>query len=151
MNYEINEETLAILPVDGTKSKIIELNQEYIIDDNPYQVMEHSCEYFGSSLNGRLVGSKNMLGSIYKVPVLVEESRNLIFFPTQSPILEDNSWISLNKIVNYKKVDDKTMITFKNDKNLIVDIPFLSIQNQIYRATRLESVLRNRKNTIKND
>ena len=64
MNYEINNETLAIIPIDENKTKILEVNNEYIIEKSPYKIMENSCSYFGSSLQGRLAGSKNMLGSI---------------------------------------------------------------------------------------
>ena len=51
MKYEINKDTFAILPLENNKSRIIEKNNEYIIDDDPYSVMEHSCSYFGSSLS----------------------------------------------------------------------------------------------------
>ena len=151
MNYEINKDTLAILPVNEDKSFVIEKDNEYIVDYRPYEVMEHSCEYFGSSLDGRLKGSKNMLGTIYKAPILVEESRNIIFFPTVSPLLVNNVWISLNNIDKYEKLGEKTKIYFKDGKDIIVDIPYLSFENQILRSSRLESIIRNRKNNQKND
>ena len=146
MNYEINRDTLAILPIENDKSRIVERHNEYIIDYNPQQIMEHSCEYFGSSLVGRLSASKSMLGSIYKAPVMVEESRNIIFFPTSSPLLSGNVWVSLNNIEKYEKNDEKTRILFKDGKEIIVDIPFSSIENQILRSARLESIIRSRKN-----
>ena len=151
MNYEINRDTLAILPIEHDKSRVVEKHNEYIVDLSPYQVMEHSCEYFGSSLNGRLSASKSMLGSIYKAPVLVEESRNIIFFPTSSPLLSGNVWISLNNIEKYEKVCEQTKIIFKDGKEVLVDIPYSSIENQILRSARLESIVRNRKNIEKND
>lgn len=151
MNYEINKDTLAILPINNDKSFIIEKNNEYIVDSKPYEVMEHSCEYFGSSLDGRLRGSKNMLGTIYKAPILVEETRNIIFFPTVSPLLVNNVWISSNNIEKYEKLGEKTKIYFKDGKDIIVDIPYLSFENQILRSSRLESIIRNRKNHQKND
>ena len=151
MKYEINKDTFAILPLENNKSRIIEKNNEYIIDDNPYSFMEHSCSYFGSSLEGRFNGSKDMLGSIYKVPVLVEESRNIIFFPTKSPTTETNAWISLNNIEKYENNNSNTLLYFKNGKKLMIDMPFLSIENQILRSTRLESIFRRRKSEEKND
>ena len=145
VNYEINSETLAILPFEDNKTKIIEANNEYIIESTPYQVMEHSCSYFGSSLKGRLEGAKHMLGSIYKAPVLVEETRDIVFFPTISPNLEDNSWISLNNLKKCEKSDYKTLISFDNDKKIEIDIPYLSIENQILRASRLQTISKKRK------
>lgn len=151
MIYEINPETLAILPISETKSKVVELNNEYLVDFSPYEIMEHSCNYFGSSLQGRFEGSKNMLGSIYKAPILVEDSRNLIFFPTMSPTLENNSWISLNNIKEYTQEDLKTYIYFDNNKKIEIDIPYLSVENQVLRASRLNSIYNKRKNYEKSN
>lgn len=151
MDYEINRDTLAILPIDHNKSKVIEVDNEYVCDINPYQIMEHSCEYFGSSLDGRLKGSKNMLGSVYKAPILVEETKNIIFFPTCSPLIVDNAWISLNNILKCEKDDCKTKIYFKNGRSITIDIPYLSIENQILRSSKLDYIVRKRKNMEKND
>jgi len=93
MNYEVNMDTLYVFPIDKDSCKVVEVEDEYHIDAKTYQVMEHSCMYFGSSLNGRLLGSKDMLGSIYKAPIVVEESQNLIFFPTTYPNSNQNIWI----------------------------------------------------------
>ncbi len=145
-NYEINNGTLAIVPTDDGKTKIYETDDEFIVDKKVYQVMEESCEYFGSSLIGRQTGSKNILGSSYKVPVVIDESRDIIFFPTSSPLLDSCYWIGLKDIKEIIKKDRKTIIVFDNNKEIEVDIPYLSIQNQIMRATRLNMVLKKRKN-----
>jgi competence protein ComK len=145
MDYEVNRGTLVIFPTEQGKSKVIEKDNEYIVDQKPYCVMEHSCSYFGSSLNGRLSGSKNMLGTIYKAPILVEESNNIIFFPTNSPKSSENIWISLNNIEKYEKKDNKTVIYFNNHKQIEIDIPYFSIDNQILRSAMLESMIKKRK------
>ena len=59
---------------------------------------------------------------------------------------ENNIWISLNNIKEYKKEDHKTKIKFKNNKEITIDIPYYSIDNQILRATRLQTVYFDRKN-----
>lgn len=151
MEYEVNEDTLYILPINEKKCRAVEVDEEYNIDSKAYQVMEHSCMYFGSSLAGRLIGSKDMLGSVYKVPIIVEESKSIIFFPTTSPNSNKNVWISLNNILDYKKWDKKTKIFFSNNKEIVVDIPYSSFRNQILRATMLESIVRKRKNSKKSD
>ena len=145
MNYEVNKGTFAIFPDEFGKSKVVEKDNEYIIEQKPYNIMEHSCSYFGSSLKGRLNGSKDMLGSIYKAPILVEESNNIIFFPTNSPKSNDNIWISLNNIKKYEKNGEKTNIIFINDKKIEVDIPYFSFDNQILRSAMLESMIKKRK------
>ena len=85
MNYEITYDTQVLLPVTASKTKIIENEDEYIIDNNILEVLEHSCEYFGSSYEGRKEGTKKLLGITHKAPIIIEESRKIIFFPTTSP------------------------------------------------------------------
>lgn len=144
IEYEINEETLAILSIDDNKSKIIEKDCEYIINLSTNKIMENSCEYFGSSLLGRQKGTKKLVGITHKAPIVVEESRKIIFFPTVSPRLKTCSWISLNNIHEYYKISHGSSIKFNNNKVLNISIPYTILDNQILRATRLESVLRKR-------
>lgn len=151
MKYEINDETLAILPFDKNKTRVIEKNDEYIINDTPYEVMEHSCNYFGSSFDGRVVGSKSILGSVYKIPVIVEETQKLIFFPTEALASDNVGWISYKNIRNVEKHDKKSKIVFNNGDYVIIDCPYFSVKNQIFRCNMLESISNNRKSSKKND
>ncbi len=151
VEYEINKETLAILPYEKGKTKVIEEKDQYIIDETPYSVMEHSCQYFGSSFDGRVSGSKDILGSIYKAPVIVEESQKLIFFPTKALESLKVSWISYKNIRNVEKYGKKTRIIFNNGDRIIVDCPYFSIKNQIFRCNMLETISNNRKMSKKND
>ena len=148
MNYEINEGTLAVMPDtnDSRKSKILEDRKEYIIDSKPYEVMDYSCKYFGSSYEGRKEGTKAVLDINYKVPIIVENSMNLIFFPTNSPDSADCIWISLKNIKTIKEDDfNSTRIIFNNDIEITIPISKRTIENQIFRASRLDLIMRNRK------
>ena len=86
-----------------------------------------------------------MTGVTHKAPILVEDSHNLIFFPTSSPRLNDCSWISLNNIESYTPYDDESLIRFNNNLILQVAASNKIINNQVLRATRLESVINKRK------
>lgn len=151
MKYEINEETLAILPYDLECSRIIEKDDEYIVKETPYKIMENSCRYFGSSFEGRVDGSKSILGSVYKIPVIVEESQKLIFFPTEAVNSPNVSWISYRNIRNVEKIGSKTLIKFKDSRQVLVDCPYFSMKNQIFRCNMLEAISTNRKSSKKND
>ena len=145
MDYEITYDTQAILPIDSNNTKIIENDNEYYINNNSMKILEHSCEYFGSSYEGRKEGTKKLLGITHKSPIIVEESRKIIFFPTSSPEKSDCIWINLEKINNYYKIDDKkTALEFKNGDVLELSISYGSLTNQILRATRLKFVLEER-------
>ena len=107
-NYEINEETMAVISTAKGKTKIIEEHHEYQINCDAYEVMDESCKYFGSSYTGRVSGAKKMLGYEYKVPIIVEESKQLIFFPTISPQAEGCCWISLKHFQSLQETAGKT-------------------------------------------
>ncbi len=144
-NYEINADTLAIIPLNNYKSKIIEINKELEVDMTPMKIIDNSCKYFGSSYKGRSYGTKNLIGVSHKAPIIVEESREIIFFPTSSPRQYECSWISLKNINDYKRNFDSSTIIFNSGYNLNLEISYGSLDNQILRAARLESVLRKRK------
>lgn len=143
--YEINEETLAIIPLKDNKTKVFENDKVYIVNKSAVKVMDESCEFFGSSLDGRQKGTSKLIGVTHKAPIIVEESKEIIFFPTMSPRIDKCSWISLKNIDKIFRKNDKSYILFKNNIELECDVSYGIINNQLLRATRLESVIRNRK------
>ena len=146
MEYEINEGTLAIIATKGAKSRVFEDTKEYIIDSTPFEIMDYSCRYYGSSFEGRKEGTKSILHVDYKVPIIVEGTNNLIFFPTTSPYLPGCSWISLKDIYSFKEIkSSSTEITFNNGKKVLLPVSKRMIENQVSRASRLDLIMRNRK------
>ncbi len=145
MDYEITFDTQVILPMDSKSSRIIENNESYVVNVTPMQILEHSCEYFGSSFDGRREGTKKLLGITHKSPIIVEESRKIIFFPTTSPDRNDCIWINLEKINRYyKSSQKKSIIEFKNGDIIEFDVSIGSLTNQILRASRLKYILEER-------
>lgn len=150
-NYEINEETYAVIAEDIGKTKIIEKDYEYEIIQDAYKIMDESCKYYGSSYKGRLEAAKILLNCSYKLPILVEESSVLVFFPIKSSLLDDCCWINLNSIKRVDKIDNKSKIIFKNGKEIVLNVSKLSLENQIYRSSKLESIIFKRINAKKRD
>ncbi len=149
-NYEINNSTLAVIALNEKQSKIIELDEIYVVEKSVFEIIDHSCKFFGSSYLGRHEGTKTMTGIKYKTPILIEESHNIIFFPTCSTRMDNCMWISLNNIKNYSKYKKNSKIIFKNDYELILNISYGSLENQILRSTLLDSTLRSHKKYIMN-
>lgn len=147
--YEINEETMAIIPLNESVTEVYEQGNRYFVDQNVMEIMENSCRYFGSSLEGRKKGTEYMTGVSYKAPIIVEESKELIFFPTNSLRVQECSWISLKHIKTYYHEDNHVRLIFMNGDKIILNISYGIFDNQILRATRLESALRGHKNSKK--
>lgn len=143
-SYEINKDTCAVISVDKNITKVVEKNNEYYINQTTYEIMDNSCQYYGSSCEGRIKGTKMILGSNYKVPIVVEETNDIIFFPTESPSSDSCSWLSLNQIEKYEDCEGFTKVTFYSGQSLVVKMSISSFENQILRANRLESLLKKR-------
>ncbi len=146
-HYEISDKTIALYGMDS-RTRIYEEDKSFIIDKPATSIMEESCSYFGSSLDGRKKGTENLIGVSYKAPIIVEESKSLIFFPTTSPRLANCSWIRSDKIDRFYYKNNNLVIEFKNGYQLFVKMSYDMLNNQILRATRLEHVLNDRKNKI---
>ena len=146
ISYEVNCDTLALIPVSENETKIVERDNIFIVKMPVMKIIENSCEYFGSSYLGRHEGTKKLIGITHKAPIIIEESKNLIYFPTTSPRLDECMWIGLNNIKTYESKNGKTELLFDNNHKIKIDMSFGSFDNQVLRATKLESVLRKRIN-----
>ena len=144
-SYEINKDTCAIVSINDEISKVLENNEEYLVNKSSFEVMEDSCEYYGSSCEGRNKGSKKLLGSNYKVPIIIEETNDIIFFPTEAAKNANCIWISLNNIKSYEKSNGFTKIIFNSGKEITVKMSMSSFETQLLRANRLSSILRKRR------
>jgi len=143
-SYEINSATLAIIPVNEKTSNIIEEDNVYTINKSTTEIIDNSCKYFGSSYIGRVEGTKHIIGYSYKLPIIIDEIREIIFFPTSSPKY-DCSWIALKQISRFEKSNQNSMILFKNNFKLELDISYNTLENQVLRANYLETSIRNRR------
>ena len=145
--YEISSNTLAIIPVGENKSKIIEKDNTYIINESPNRIMDESCRYYGSSIGGRQKGTMSLTGISYKAPIIVQEEKNIIFFPTTSPRLKKCCWISVNNIDSYYYDFEKQtcIIIFDNKSRLEFDMSYWVLNNQILKSHRLDAISKKRR------
>ena len=143
-NYEINDDTYAVIGTLEGKTTVIEKEKEYKINNDAYKVMDDNCKYYGSSYKGRLEASKEILDCSYKLPVIIEETSNLIFFPIKSSLLEDCTWLNLDTIIKVEKCGTKAKVIFTNGSFILLDSSKLSLDNQIYRATKLSAIMKKR-------
>lgn len=142
-NYYINKNTLAIIPYGENKSLIYEGDKRIIVDRRPNSIIKFNCLIYGSSIDGRLLSCKRIVGYRYKTPILIKEDERILFFPTSSPRLKSCSWISLENINNYyfDNVEKHCVINFNNNVSLDLYISYGVFNNQVLRSTRYLSIL----------
>lgn len=144
-NYFINKETLLLIPINLKETIVTEINNKFIVKKNVMNIVNDSCCYFGSNYEGRYQGSKNILNMSYKLPIIIEDFNELVIFPTCSSRQENCCWLMLCNIENYKKNEAKTIVEFKNNIEIELDISYGSFENQVFRATMLLSKIKKRK------
>ena len=143
-SYEINKDTCAVINVGSEASQIIEKKKEYLLPKKTFEVMEDSCAYYGSTFDGRLKGTKMILGANYKLPIIIEETNNIIFFPTTGSNNDCCSWISLKHVKKYESYKGYTRVTFNEGKTIILKMSCSSFETQLFRAMRLREILNER-------
>ncbi|MFD2130096.1 competence protein ComK [Pseudogracilibacillus auburnensis] len=154
ISYEITPLTMAVLckknDKGATKTFVLEETRDYIVHLTPTKVIDHACKFFGSSLKGRLEGTKDISNITHKAPVAIDPSSGMYFFPTASPMNKNCSWISHSHVDFVKPIrNDKTELIFKNGARISVDVSYGSILNQVQRTAQFRYSLENRMNLIK--
>ena len=139
--YEINEATMFIKPNGKGKSFICEEDQDYQINKSTNKIIKENCSFYGSSYIGRCEGTKSLTGIKSKFPIIIEESRKIIFFPTSSTRTKESTWLALNQIKDIQKDSIGSRIIFKNDTKIKLPISYYSIKNQYCRAVILKAKL----------
>lgn len=147
--YEISPKTMAIVAVKNESGKIntkvMEEHSEYVIQIPPIKMIENACRYFGSSLQGRLDGTRDVCGFTYKAPITINPTSGIYFFPTNSPNDKRCSWLShshIKRVVPSER--QRAKVLFNNDKSIIVDASTGSITNQWYRTAQFRYLLSER-------
>jgi competence protein ComK len=146
--YEINPYTMFIKPlVYGSKmySQIVEIEDEFTSPFKPIEIIKKSCEYFSSSYEGRKNGTKQLIGITHKVPVAIDPSNFIYFFPTTSPNRSECIWVSHEHVLNYRRLaSNQTEVTFQNKQSFIFPISYSSFENQLLRTALLRTKLMQR-------
>lgn len=145
-DYEISSNTLLLYSLKNNETIIYESDNKYIIKKKSTKIIDDSCKYFGSSLFGRQEGTKNLIGTAIKAPIIIEDSKIIIFFPTNSPRNNLCNWISYNNLIKYEKIDNNyTKLYFNNGFIFDIDISYNIIDNQVTRCIKLEKIYLKRK------
>lgn len=146
--YEINPCTMMIIPTtygSKTYSQIVELKDEFLSPFRPIDIIKKSCQYFGSSYEGRITGTKQLVGITHKVPITIDPTNSIYFFPTTSPLNIQCIWISHEHVVSHKRLEpNTTLVTFRNKESYIIPVSYSSFENQLLRTALLRTKLMQR-------
>ena len=146
--YEVDLSTLILIGLDDLSTKVVTTDNEFIIKESCKKIMDNSCRFFGSSLTDRIKATNRLVNMASKTPIIVEETRNIIFFPLKSTREKNNIWVSFNNLDTYTKDDNKTVLIFKNGKQIILYFSYYIIDNQVTRSLILDYELNKRRKSL---
>ena len=147
--YEIDLSTVMLISLDDITTKIITMGDEFVMDMDSKKIIDNSCKFFGSSLNDRVNMTKRLINIKSKSPIIIEESRDIIFFPLKSIREKCNIWISFNNLEKFVKSGDKTIFYFKGNKQVEIDFSYYIIDNQVTRSLMLDYEVKKRRESLK--
>ena len=147
--YEIDLSTVMLVGIDEYTTRVITFDSELTVDVDSKKIVDYSCKYFGSNLLERINMTKRLINIKSKSPIIIEESRNIIFFPLKSIREKCNIWISFNNLEKYTKFGNKTRFIFSNGKEVVIDFSYYIIDNQVTRSLMLDYEVKKRRESLK--
>lgn len=146
--YEVNPFTMFVKPIAyGSKiySEIFEVEDEFLSPFKPLDIIKNSCEYYGSDYEGRRNGTKQLVGYAHKIPIAIDPTNRIFFFPTTSPSRQECIWISHEHVKDYARISpQETLIHFNNNQSFTFPISCSTIISQLERTAYLRTKLMQR-------
>ncbi|MGZ4159385.1 MAG: competence protein ComK [Neobacillus sp.] len=146
--YEVNSCTMFLEPVEyGSKiyTRIIEVDDEFLAPFKPLDIIKNSCNYFGCDYESRKRGTRMLTDIKRKIPIVIEPTNSLYFFPTTSPSRQECIWIAHDHVENYRRSDrHQTLIKFQNKKSYYFPVSYCTIEGQMGRTSSFKTKLMQR-------
>ncbi|MEH7108318.1 MULTISPECIES: competence protein ComK [Bacillaceae] len=143
--YEVHSSTMYLAPMKyGSKifTRIVETDSEFLAPFKPLEIIKRSCEYFGVDYESRKKGTRQLIGYNRKIPITIEPTNRLFFFPTSSPNHPDCIWFSHEHIEKFERIaPNQTFITFRNEQSFQFPVPISTIEGQMLRTSYLKTKL----------
>ncbi|WP_185907936.1 competence protein ComK [Psychrobacillus soli] len=110
-----------------------------VIGKRPYDIVRHSCSYYGSSFQQSTKLSKEAIGNYLKLPILIAHDFGspCILIPILSPRSDLNIWFSLGAIESFYPSEDGCTIVLSNGQMIQVPSSPHTISRQLGFANLL--------------
>jgi competence protein ComK len=141
--YIINENTMIILPWYSKhaylKSTVLEEYQEIDANESPLTLIEKSCDYYASDLNGRLQSASTIFKGQRMLPVLISETNRICMVPTCSPYKPECVWLSYKHVKDIIPKEARAIVILSNYQKVELDITRDALETRLLRAARVVS------------
>ncbi len=137
-NYIITSNTLALIPFNR-QTKVIEKENSFYIQNSLNNILKMNFYFHNTTYMDTLRKCVKVLKTKYKVPLVINE--NIVILPTHSPRNKECLWLVFANILNYHQYLDKTIVEFKNNQKLTINLNYSKLDNQIIKAMRLTNLI----------
>ncbi|UCZ52935.1 competence protein ComK [Bacillus shivajii] len=137
-NYEINPDTMAILPAKEVEydTIVIEKHAKYYVKQTPLKMIKLACLDGGSNYQGRREAVTHLTGAMQKMPIPINPNLNIYAFPTHSPSNMDCMWLFYQNILQLKPAPPHdTTITFTNNESITINCSYYTMEKQLHRTS----------------
>ncbi|MBN8233669.1 competence protein ComK [Halobacillus kuroshimensis] len=147
--YEINPKTMALVAVQQDNgqvfTEVVEREERFYVHAAPSTIVDDSCRYFASSLDGRMAGTKQLTSYTHKPPIVISEAMGIYFFPIISPKRKECSWVAHKYIRTFNGERDKTTtVHFGQGTSVNFPVSDGMFANQVQRTAHLRVILEDR-------
>lgn len=145
LEYEINKRTMFLRPVIERGKRytlIVEVNDVFLCPLKIKDILRKSCVYYGVDYESRRKGTRHLIGYKRKLPITIEPSNRLFFFPTASHDSPECIWISSEHVEKPHRAGPRqTEIFFRNKQSHHFPVSVGTIEGQLNRTRMLKDTL----------
>ena len=117
-----------------------------IFDTSASKIIADLCLSSCATIDGRRNGAREIFGWHQKVPVLISELTQEIWFPLAGEKAEENCWISYGCVFSFHKENEyQTRIVFINGTKETVDANVRTVRMQMRRCEEMLKYLNEQK------
>lgn len=140
--YAISSKTLALMPLkkeNRVYTIVIEDNRQFIVKKRPLRVVIDSLITYGKTYEEVVRFSQRHLTIQQKFPICVKLAQDIIpmniFFPTESPHVPTNVWLSLDGIEGFDaKGNGEMIIHLRNKQSIVLNLSTNILYRQISQS-----------------
>ncbi|WLD94752.1 competence protein ComK [Alkalihalobacillus sp. AL-G] len=118
--YLINADTMVILPHfdqhGNLYSVVCEVGRRFYVKQKPWEIINNSCLFNGSSFQGRVEGAIHITKYNRMVPIMICNRQGIYFFPTQSSKSETCIWFAHDHIKAIIAIDSESCEVFLSSR-----------------------------------
>lgn len=121
---------------DSDSTNIVKIRNELIVNETINKIINQTCLKFLTTLDGRIEAIKQVYKISKFVPLYINEGLIL------QPIYSIKSWkqiyINICNISKINKVNDHVVITFINEKTILLEISYERMKRYLKRCLKIK-------------